>query len=74
MLGLFFDMLSMGVCIARHWQSFSRQVQELNVCTVCGTGIFCTKPLNALSSQNRPDHLGEISQENNIGEDLMEKC
>ena len=34
MLGLFFDMLSMGICTTRHWQMFGRLVQELNVCTV----------------------------------------
>ena len=28
------DMLTMGVCTTRHWQSSSRLVQELNVCTV----------------------------------------
>ena len=33
-LGLFFDMLSMGVCATRHWQTPSWLVQELNVCTV----------------------------------------
>ena len=32
--GLFFDMLSMGVCTTRHWQTSGRLVQELNVCTV----------------------------------------
>ena len=33
-LGLFSDMLSMGVCTTRHWQTSGRLVQELNVCTV----------------------------------------
>ena len=33
-LGLFFDMLSMGECTTRHWQMSSRLVQELNDCTV----------------------------------------
>ena len=33
-LDYFFDMLSLGVCIARHWQASGRLVQELNVCTV----------------------------------------
>ena len=35
-LGLFFDMLSMGVCINRHWQTSGQLVRELNVCTVPG--------------------------------------
>ena len=30
----FVDMLSMGVCKTRHWQTSVRLVQELNVCTV----------------------------------------
>ena len=34
MLGLFFDMLFMGICTTRHWQTSGRLVQELNVCTV----------------------------------------
>ena len=34
MIGSFFEMLSMGVCTTRHWQTSSRLVQELNVCTV----------------------------------------
>ena len=29
-------MLSMGVCTTRYWQTSSRLVQELNVCTVDG--------------------------------------
>ena len=29
-----FDMLSMGVCTTGHWQTLSRLVQGLNVCTV----------------------------------------
>ena len=29
----FFDMLSLGVCTTRHWQTSDRLVQELNVCT-----------------------------------------
>ena len=33
-LGLFVDMLSMGVCTTTHWQTSGRLVQELNVCTV----------------------------------------
>ena len=33
-LGSFFDMLSMGVCTPRHWQTPGRLMQELNVCTV----------------------------------------
>ena len=35
MLGLFFDMLFMGVCTTRHWRTSGRLAQELNVCTVC---------------------------------------
>ena len=33
-LGLFFDMLSMGVCTTKHCQTSGRLVQKLNVCTV----------------------------------------
>ena len=33
-LGLFFDMLCMGVCATRYWQPSGRLVQELNSCTV----------------------------------------
>ena len=33
-LALFFDMLSMGVCITGHYQTSNRPVQESNVCTV----------------------------------------
>ena len=38
---LFFDMLSMGVCTTRHWQTSGRLVQELNVCTV-----YISLPIN----------------------------
>ena len=33
-LGLFFDMLSMGFYTTRHWQTSGQLVQELDVCTV----------------------------------------
>ena len=33
-LGGLFNMLSMSVCTARHWQMSGRLVQELNVCIV----------------------------------------
>ena len=33
-LSLFFDMLSMGVCTNRYWQTSGVLVQELNVCAV----------------------------------------
>ena len=33
-VGLFVDMLSMGVCTTRHCQTSGRLSQELNVCTV----------------------------------------
>ena len=33
-LGLFLDMLSMGACNTRRWQTSGRLVQEINVCTV----------------------------------------
>ena len=36
-LAYFFNMLSMDVCTTRHWQTYGRLVQELNVCTV---GVF----------------------------------
>ena len=35
-LGSFFNMLSVGFCTTRHWQTSGRLVQELNVCTVDG--------------------------------------
>ena len=38
-LGLFFDMLSIGDCKTRHWQTSCRLVQEFNVCSV-------TKPID----------------------------
>ena len=31
MLGLLLDMLSMGICKTRHWQTSGQLVQELNV-------------------------------------------
>ena len=34
MLDLLFDMLSMGVCTNRNWQTSGQLVQELNLCTV----------------------------------------
>ena len=34
-LGLFLDMISMGVCTPRNWQISSRLVQEVYVSTVC---------------------------------------
>ena len=34
-LGLFFDMLSMCVCTAKHWQTSGRLVPEIDVCTAC---------------------------------------
>ena len=33
-LCLYSNMLSLGVCTTRHWQTSGRLVQELNVCTV----------------------------------------
>ena len=44
-LGLFFDMLSMTVCINKHWQTSGRLVQELNSRTV---STFFLKPYLAL--------------------------
>ena len=59
MLGLFFDMLSIDVCTARHWQSSGWLVQELNICTVgandkcawhvCSKTQWPSLPLNTLS-------------------------
>ena len=34
-LNLFFDVLSMGVCKTRHWQTSGRLVQNLDACTEC---------------------------------------
>ena len=39
-LGLFFDMLSIGVCTTRHWPTSGRLVQELSACTVHGNTVF----------------------------------
>ena len=33
-LAYFFDILSMGACITRYWQTSGRLVHELDVCTV----------------------------------------
>ena len=33
-LGIFFDLLSLGVCTTSHWQMFGRLMQKLNVCTL----------------------------------------
>ena len=33
-LGCLFDMIFIGVCTTRNWQTFGRLVQELNVCIV----------------------------------------
>ena len=35
----FFDMLFMGVCTTRHWQTSGRLLQELNACTA-GLTVF----------------------------------
>ena len=40
MLGLFFDMLSMGVCTTRQRQTLGRLVQELNGCIVHMTACY----------------------------------
>ena len=45
----YFDILPMGVCIIKHWQTSGRLVQELNVCTMhainvqknISIGIYC---------------------------------
>ena len=39
-LNLLFDMLSIGVCTTRHWQTSGRLVQELNVCAVHYSRVF----------------------------------
>ena len=50
-LAPFFDLLCMGVCTARHWQTSGRLVQELNACTVAtevnGCGSLYCYPINA---------------------------
>ena len=50
-LGLLFDLLSMGVCTTRYWQQSDRLVQKLNVFTVdfqknWRTISMCTTNLN----------------------------
>ena len=39
-LAYFFDMLSMGVCTTRYWQTPGRLVQDLNVCNVRLVAFF----------------------------------
>ena len=36
----FFDMLCLGVCTTRHWQTSGRLVQGINVCTVALISLF----------------------------------
>ena len=43
-LAYFVDMLSVGVCSTKHWQTADRLVQELNVCTVLMTRCFSPLP------------------------------
>ena len=49
-LAYLFDMLSMGVCKTRHWQTSGRLVQELNACTIYIYGLltcsFTTKSIH----------------------------
>ena len=46
-LGLFFDMLPIGVCTTGHLQTSGRLVQELNICTVySGRGSVTHQPEN----------------------------
>ena len=45
-LGLFFDMLSMGFCTTGHWQTSGRLVQELNIRTVPYRWDWCFITLN----------------------------
>ena len=42
-LAYFIDMLSVGVCTTKHWQTSSRLVQELSVCTVLSSYLHITK-------------------------------
>ena len=43
-LDYFFDMLPMGACKTRHWQTSGQPVQELNACTVgCKANNNATK-------------------------------
>ena len=51
----FFDLLSLVVCITRHWQTSGRLVQELNVCT--GRPDVCT----CLAVQTPIDDSSNIS-------------
>ena len=43
-LDYFFDMLYLGVCTTRHWQTSGRLVQELNECTVLCSGAETIGP------------------------------
>ena len=56
-----FDMLSMGVCSKRQWESPGRLVQELNVCTVPVQAVLtacCLSPLSGFES--RPGHVRKL--------------
>ena len=46
-LDLFFDMVSMGICTIRHWQTSGRLVEELNVYAVTASyvGHSCACPI-----------------------------
>ena len=76
--GLFFDMLSMGVCTTRHWQTSSRLVQELNVCTVhisvltdLGVAVsirgFLTVPHSGIELTVSARHLGVECEGETLG-------
>ena len=58
-LGLFLDMLSIGVGIrtTRHWQTSSRLVQELSVCNISCTTLYvrlmCSPGFSVLYSRTR---------------------
>ena len=48
-LGLLFDMLPVGVCTTRHWQTPGRLLQELDIFTVGNIGNVPTLVFTAIS-------------------------
>ena len=48
-IGLFFDMISMGVWTTRHWRMFGQLVQELDICT--GVEYGATSPSGLAGSK-----------------------
>ena len=61
----FFDMLYMGVCTTRHWQTPGQLVQELNVCTV-SYGKKFTLVLILVLNTGIKDYYNFLRKEDNV--------